>query len=97
GRRRPRRGTSRTGRDPLPEMIERFHASNAVASMIVVPPVSSHHVVEMDDSGRVTEVRLVRELMQWENGGYFIMTPEIFDVLREGEEMVPDAFARLVP
>ena len=40
---------------PLPEMIERFHASNAVASMIVVPPVSSHHVVEMDDSGRVTE------------------------------------------
>ncbi len=82
---------------PLPEMIERFHASNAVASMIVVPPVSSHHVVEMDDSGRVTEVRLVRELMQWENGGYFIMTPEIFDVLREGEEMVPDAFARLVP
>lgn len=82
---------------PLPEMIKRFEASNAVASMIVVPPVSSHHVVEMDDDGRVTQVRLVRELMQWENGGYFIMTPEIFDVLREGEEMVPDAFARLVP
>ena len=82
---------------PLPEMIERFRTSGAVASMIVVPPVSTHHVVEMTDDGRVTAVREVRELMQWENGGYFIMTPEIFDVLREGEEMVPTAFARLVP
>lgn len=81
----------------LPDLVERFEASNAVASMIVVPPVSTHHVVEMDGTGRVTGVRPVSELMQWENGGYFIMTPEIFDVLKEGEEMVPDAFARLVP
>ncbi|MGH3680158.1 MAG: glucose-1-phosphate cytidylyltransferase [Natronosporangium sp.] len=82
---------------PLPELVDRFRAADAVASMIVVPPVSSHHVVEMDDAGQVTGVRAVRELMQWENGGYFILTPEIFDVLREGEEMVPEAFARLVP
>lgn len=82
---------------PLPELIERFQASGAAASMMVVPPVSSHHVVEMDDRGQVTAVRAIRELMQWENGGYFVMTPQIFDVLREGEEMVPEAFARLVP
>jgi glucose-1-phosphate cytidylyltransferase len=82
---------------PLPELVERFEASNAVASMLVVPPVSTHHVVQMDGAGLVTGVRAMRELMQWENGGYFVMTPEIFDVLREGEEMVPDAFARLVP
>jgi glucose-1-phosphate cytidylyltransferase len=81
----------------LPDMIERFQASDAVASMVVVPPVSTHHIVDMDETGRVTGVRAVSELMQWENGGYFIMTPGIFDVLREGEEMVPDAFARLVP
>jgi glucose-1-phosphate cytidylyltransferase len=82
---------------PLPEMVDRFRASGAVASMIVVPPVSTHHVVQTDDAGRVTGVRAVRDLMQWENGGYFIMSPGIFEVLREGEEMVPDAFARLVP
>lgn len=82
---------------PLPELVERFQASTAVASMVVVPPVSTHHVVDMDESGKVTAVRAVRELMQWENGGYFIMRPEIFDVLRPGEEMVPEAFARLVP
>lgn len=82
---------------PLNQMIERFRGSGAVASMIVVPPESTHHVVELDDDGRVTEVRAVRDLMQWENGGYFILTPEIFDVLREGEEMVPEALNRLVP
>ena len=35
--------------------------------------------------------------MQWENGGYFVLRPEIFDVLREGEDLVPHGFARLIP
>ncbi|HET6211262.1 MAG TPA: glucose-1-phosphate cytidylyltransferase, partial [Micromonosporaceae bacterium] len=82
---------------PLPEMIARFADSAAVASLLAVPPVSSHHVVELDERGLVTNVREFRELMQWENGGYFILRPSIFDVLREGEDMVPHAFRRLVP
>jgi glucose-1-phosphate cytidylyltransferase len=83
---------------PLDELVERFRTTpEAVVSMLAVPPVSTHHVVEMDDRGQVTGVRAVRELMQWENGGYFVMRPGIFDVLREGEDMMPDAFARLVP
>ena len=48
-------------------------------------------------SGLVTGVRDVRDLMQWENGGYFVLRPEIFDVLREGEDIVPHAFDRLRP
>ena len=67
------------------------------SSMLAVPPVSTHHVVEIADDGEVTGVRAVAELMQWENGGYFVMRPEIFDVLRDGEDMVPHAFDRLVP
>jgi glucose-1-phosphate cytidylyltransferase len=81
---------------PLTDMIDRFEGSRAVVSMMVVPPVSSHHVVEMDGAGQVTGVRAIRELMQWENGGYFVMRPGIFDVLREGEDMVPQAFDRLL-
>ncbi len=64
--------------------------------MLAVPPVSTHHVVEVGEEGRVTGVREVRELMQWENGGYFVYRPGIFDELREGEDMVPHAFARLL-
>jgi glucose-1-phosphate cytidylyltransferase len=82
---------------PLNEQIARFrNTPQATVSMLAVPPVSTHHVVEVGDTGEVTGVRPVSELMQWENGGYFVMRPGIFDVLREGEEMVPNAFHRLV-
>jgi len=82
---------------PLPDVISRFEQSEAVASLLAVPPVSSHHVVEVDGEGLVTGVREFGELMQWENGGYFVLRPGIFDYLREGEDMVPQAFDRLIP
>ena len=83
---------------PLNALIDRFRTTPAaVASMLAVPPVSTHHVVEVGGDGVVTRVREVRDLMQYENGGYFVMRPGIFEVLREGEDMVPHAFARLVP
>jgi glucose-1-phosphate cytidylyltransferase len=83
---------------PLDELIDRFRRSpEAVASMLAVPPVSTHHVVEIAENGEVTGVRAVTELMQYENGGYFVMRPSIFDELRDGEDMVPNAFDRLVP
>jgi glucose-1-phosphate cytidylyltransferase len=82
---------------PLDQLIDRFRRSpDAVVSMLAVPPVSTHHVVEVADNGEVTGVRAVAELMQYENGGYFVMRPGIFDVLRDGEDMVPNAFDRLV-
>jgi glucose-1-phosphate cytidylyltransferase len=81
---------------PLPEMIGRFADSEAAVSLLAVPPVSTHHVVEIGANGLVTEVREVRQLAQWENGGYFVMRPDVFDVLREGEDMVTHAFPRLL-
>jgi len=72
-------------------MISRFAASDATVSLLAVPPQSSHHVVDVDDSGVVTHVMPVRELRQWENGGYFVLRPEIFDYLGEGEDLLGDA------
>jgi glucose-1-phosphate cytidylyltransferase len=83
---------------PLPDMIERFEASDAVASLLAVPPQSSHHVVDIGDNGLITQVTPMRDLRQWENGGYFLLRPEIFDSLNEGEDLVEDAIMRrLVP
>lgn len=82
---------------PLPDMIARFEASSAVACLLAVPPQSSHHVVDVSDCGVVTQIIPMRDLRQWENGGYFIFRPEIFDDLREGEDLVEDAIAALVP
>ncbi|MGH3400411.1 MAG: glucose-1-phosphate cytidylyltransferase [Streptosporangiaceae bacterium] len=80
----------------LPDMITRFEASDAVAGLLAVPPQSSHHVVEIADDGLITQVTPMRDLRQWENGGYFILRPEIFDYLNEGEDLVENAIVRLV-
>jgi glucose-1-phosphate cytidylyltransferase len=82
----------------LPDMIERFEASGAVASLLAVPPQSSHHVVDIAEDGLIAQVTPMRDLRQWENGGYFLLRPEIFDHLNEGEDLVEDAIMRrLVP
>jgi glucose-1-phosphate cytidylyltransferase len=81
----------------LPDMITRFEASDAVVSLLAVPPQSSHHVVEIGEDGLITQVTPVRDLRQWENGGYFVLRPEIFDHLNEGEDLVEDALIRLIP
>jgi glucose-1-phosphate cytidylyltransferase len=80
----------------LPDMVQRFQESDAVASLLAVPPQSSHHVVDIADNGLVVQVTPMRDLRHWENGGYFILRPEIFDELNEGEDLVEDALARLV-
>ena len=81
---------------PLHDITARFAASDAVASLLAVPPQSSHHVVDLDDSGLVTEVMPMRDLRQWENGGYFVLRKEIFDYLGEGDDLVGDAIPKLV-
>ena len=81
----------------LPDMISRFAATNAVVSLLAVPPTSSHHVVDVDDSGLITRVTPVQDLRQWENGGYFVLRQEIFDHINEGEDLVGDAIVRLIP
>ena len=83
---------------PLPDMIEQFGASNAAASLLAVPPQSSHHVVDIGEDGIITQVTPMQDLRQWENGGYFLLRPQIFDHLHEGEDLVEDALMqRLVP
>ena len=82
---------------PLPDMIAQFEASSAVGCLLAVPPQSSHHVVDIGEDGLVRRVTPMQDLRQWENGGYFVFRPEIFDHLNEGEDLVEDALVRLVP
>jgi len=80
---------------PLPEIIDKFRQSDAVASLLAVSPQSSFHVAQMDEECRINEIRPVNSFPMWENGGYFVLRPEIFEYLVEGEDMVDDAFRRL--
>jgi len=80
---------------PMDKMIETFCTSDTAASMMVVPPQSSFHCVDVDASGRVERIVAVSQLPLWENGGFFILTPEIFDHLPENGDLVEDACGAL--
>ncbi|WP_431970397.1 glucose-1-phosphate cytidylyltransferase [Nocardia sp. bgisy134] len=80
---------------PLDEMIARFTASGAAASMMVVPPQSSFHCVDLTPTGEVKDIMPVARMPLWENGGYFVLTQEVFDLLPPDGDLVADACGAL--
>jgi glucose-1-phosphate cytidylyltransferase len=79
----------------LDAMVADLLASDAAVNLLAVPPASTHHLVELAPNDRVTGVRAMADLRQWENGGYFVMRPDVFAALRPGEDLVPQALGRL--
>jgi glucose-1-phosphate cytidylyltransferase len=80
----------------LGDMIAKFKASDKVACFLAVRPPLTFHLADIDESGRVREMRASDHSDIWINGGYFLMRPEIFDYMREGEELVVEPFRRLI-
>jgi len=80
----------------LPAMIETFRQSGKVACFLAVRPTFSTHLVEMDVNGRVKGLRTTHDVNLLINGGFFIFRPQIFDYLRDGEELVEAPFRRLI-
>ncbi len=80
----------------LPEMVETFRRSNAVASLLLVQPTASFDIVHAESDGLVREVRALTKTDIWINGGFFVMRREIFDYIRPGEELVREPFQRLI-
>jgi glucose-1-phosphate cytidylyltransferase len=81
---------------PLPEMIDFFKRSGKIGCFLAVQPNFSYHLVQFGDNGRVTEFRTSHHSEIWINGGFFIFRHEIFDYMKEGEELVSEPFARLI-
>jgi glucose-1-phosphate cytidylyltransferase len=76
---------------PLSDMIDAFKASDAVASLLAVPPQSAFHCVDLGDNDRIASIRTLQQMPLWENGGYFALRPEIFDFLPENGDLIADA------
>lgn len=81
---------------PLPDMIEYFKKSGKIGCFIAVRPPFNFHLVEFAADGGVQRLRSNRESDIWINGGFFIFRNEIFDHIREGEELVLEPFERLI-
>ncbi|QJY47039.1 sugar phosphate nucleotidyltransferase [Pseudonocardia broussonetiae] len=80
---------------PLADMIDRFKASEAVGALLAVPPQSAFHCVDLGDDDRISAISTLQQLPLWENGGYFVLRPEVFDYLPPGGDLVADACAAL--
>ncbi len=80
----------------LPEMIDAFKKSGKVACFLATRPSFSLHFIEMTTHGEVEGILSSQEADLWINGGFFIFRQEVFDYMREGEELVETPFQRLI-
>ena len=81
---------------PLDSMIDRFRASDKVGALLAVPPQSAFHCVNLGEEGDdIASISTLQEMPLWENGGYLMFRPEVFDHLEEGCDLIGDVCAPL--
>lgn len=81
---------------PLDKMINRFHEVDKIGSFMAYQPTQSFHVVNLAEDGKVNSISPIGESGLRVNTGYFIFKQEIFNYMKEGEELVVEPFQRLI-
>jgi glucose-1-phosphate cytidylyltransferase len=77
-------------------LIDRFHASDSIATFLGVKPRLTFHLMDSDDNGWVSRMTPVADANLWMNAGFFALRQEIFSYIREGDELVVEPFRRLI-
>lgn len=80
----------------LDDMLVKFKASGKVACFVAVHPPLTFHMADIDEAGDVLAMNSSADANIWINGGFFIMRREIFEYMRDGEELVVEPFQRLL-
>jgi glucose-1-phosphate cytidylyltransferase len=80
---------------PLDLVIERFRASTAVGGLLAVPPQSAFHCVNIGEGDDIASITMLQEMPLWENGGYLMFRPEVFDHIEEDCDLIGDVCAPL--
>ncbi len=81
---------------PLDDYLEHFQMRDKIGSFVCVHPSHSFHAVSVAADGLVRDLRPAVDSNLWINGGFFAFKREIFDYLKDGEELVLDPFQRLI-
>jgi glucose-1-phosphate cytidylyltransferase len=82
---------------PLPKQLEHFHQQGKVASFLCVRPNLSYHLVSLQaGTNLVADIHAIDNGDVRINGGYFIFKKEIFNYMRDPEELVKEPFHRLL-
>ncbi len=80
----------------LNDMIAKFKASDKVACFLAVHPMATYHIIDFGPEGTVKRFLTPDNSAIWINGGFFIFRPQIFDYMKDGEELTSEPFHRLI-
>ena len=80
----------------LPTLLEHYRKGGRIGSFVSVRPNLSYHAVSAAPGGLVNSITAIGRTDLRINGGYFLFRHEIFDYMREGEELVLEPFRRLI-
>ena len=80
----------------LPSLIEHFEKHNATATFLSARPNLSFHIVSALKDGRVEKIEEMTRANLRINSGFFVFRKEIFNYIRDGEELIREPFQRLI-
>jgi glucose-1-phosphate cytidylyltransferase len=80
---------------PLDDIVERVVRTGAAGSMLIVPPQQSFHCVDVTADGEVKDILPISQFPVWENGGYFVLSQEVIDLIPPDGDLVADACGAL--
>jgi glucose-1-phosphate cytidylyltransferase len=81
---------------PLADLIDTFHRRGKQAMMLSVRPEYHAHIIRTDASGAVVGVEEMTQSSVRINAGFFVFKREVIDLIGPGEDLVVEAFARLI-
>lgn len=81
---------------PLDGYLDQFLKERKVGGFACVRPNYSFHLVSLGEQGNVQDITSLTKSGLWINGGFFVFKKEVFDYMREGEELVQEPFRRLI-
>ncbi|MGB9023711.1 MAG: sugar phosphate nucleotidyltransferase [Candidatus Bathyarchaeia archaeon] len=80
----------------LPALIDFFMRSGKTGCLTTVKPLLAYHTVSANAKGCVKSVLPISQSGTRINGGYFAFKKEIFDYIKNGEDLVNEPFRRLI-
>ena len=80
----------------LHALVEKFLRSKKMACFVSVKPRASFHMITVDEDGIVKSIEHITKSGARINGGFFMFRREIFQYMKDGEELVEEPFRRLI-
>lgn len=81
---------------PLPKVLDFARRNDKVGSFVSARPNLYYHTITAGPEGIVTGVRPIRDSGLRINTGFFVFKRNIFEYMRDGEDLVLEPFERLI-